>query len=76
MKKSVFEWIEDQFTRVPPATTANLSGKTVVVVGANTGIGFESAKHFARMSPGRLVLACRNKEKGTAAAYSASAIFS
>ncbi|KAG6808152.1 hypothetical protein H0H93_000509 [Arthromyces matolae] len=38
-----------------------------MVIGANTGIGFEATKHFARMKPARLILACRSKEKGEAA---------
>ncbi|THU76951.1 short-chain dehydrogenase, partial [Dendrothele bispora CBS 962.96] len=41
-----------------------LSGKTVIVTGANVGIGFETAKHFARMNPEKLIIACRNQEKG------------
>ncbi|RXW18593.1 hypothetical protein EST38_g7258 [Candolleomyces aberdarensis] len=69
MKKSMFGIIGDQYTRVPPVSTTDLSTQTVIVVGANTGLGFEAAKHFARMNPGRLVLACRSKEKGAAAAY-------
>ena len=72
MKKSVLGVIGDQYTRVPPVATTDLSGQTVIVVGANTGLGFEATKHFARMNPGRLILACRNKEKGVAAAYSTS----
>jgi len=46
----------------------NLSGKSVIVVGANTGIGFEAVKHFAKMKPARLILACRNEKKGQDAA--------
>ncbi|KAJ2925551.1 hypothetical protein H1R20_g11542, partial [Candolleomyces eurysporus] len=69
MKKSMFGIIGDQYTRVPPVSTTDLSTQTVIVVGANTGLGFEAPKHFARMNPGRLILACRNKEKGAAAAF-------
>ncbi|KZO99086.1 NAD(P)-binding protein [Calocera viscosa TUFC12733] len=39
---------------------ADLTGKTVIITGANAGLGFEAAKHLARMSPGKLILACRN----------------
>ena len=48
--------------------TADLKGKSVMVTGANTGLGFETAKHFARMKPARLILACRNEQKGLNAA--------
>ncbi|KAJ3528297.1 hypothetical protein NMY22_g9472 [Coprinellus aureogranulatus] len=67
VQKSVWTVIKEQRARVPPGTTADLTGQTVVVVGANTGIGYETAAHFARMNPGKLVLACRNEEKGKAA---------
>ncbi|KAF9443635.1 NAD(P)-binding protein [Macrolepiota fuliginosa MF-IS2] len=66
-KKSFFSFIRDQWTEVPPVVHVNLKGKTVVVVGANTGLGFEAAQHFAKMDAGRLVLACRSREKGEAA---------
>ena len=68
MKKSMLSFFRDQvFDKVPPVVTADLTGQTVVVVGANTGLGFEAAKHFAQMNPAKLVLACRNEEKGKAA---------
>lgn len=39
-------------TPICPLIRKDLSGKVVLVVGANTGLGFEAAKHFARMNPG------------------------
>lgn len=62
-----FKFIQDQWSKAAPVEHVDLSGKTVVVVGANAGLGFEAAKHFASMNPGRLVLGCRSQEKGEAA---------
>ncbi|PBK75491.1 short-chain dehydrogenase [Armillaria solidipes] len=59
--------MHDQMAKAPPVIQGNLVGKTVVVVGANGGIGYEAARHFALMNPDRLVLACRSRERGDAA---------
>ncbi|KAJ3528349.1 hypothetical protein NMY22_g9456 [Coprinellus aureogranulatus] len=70
MKKSFRDFIRDQCTTPPPVATADLSGQTVIVTGANAGLGFEAAKHFANMKPGKLILACRSFERGSAAVAS------
>ncbi|KAJ7900599.1 hypothetical protein B0H14DRAFT_2429170, partial [Mycena olivaceomarginata] len=67
MRFSLWSFIVDQRSRQPPVLKVDLTGKTVVVVGANTGLGFEATKHFATMNPGRLILACRSQSKGQAA---------
>lgn len=46
---------------------ANLDGKTVIITGANTGIGLETAINLAKRSA-RIILACRSPEKGEKAA--------
>jgi NAD(P)-dependent dehydrogenase (short-subunit alcohol dehydrogenase family) len=61
------KFIQDQWWKVAPVEHVDLTGKTVVVIGANVGLGFEAAKHFASMNPKRLVLGCRSQEKGQAA---------
>ncbi|PFH48615.1 hypothetical protein AMATHDRAFT_5644 [Amanita thiersii Skay4041] len=53
-----------QLSSVPPLVTKDLTEKTIIITGANTGLGLEACKHFARMNPGRLILGCRNKVKG------------
>jgi retinol dehydrogenase-14 len=44
-----------------------MQGKTVVITGANSGIGLETAKQLAQLGA-KLVLACRNMETGEQAA--------
>lgn len=45
------------------ANTQDLAGKTYVVTGANSGIGFEAARDFARRGA-TTVLVCRSAERG------------
>ncbi|KAJ7760695.1 hypothetical protein DFH07DRAFT_816417, partial [Mycena maculata] len=68
MQLSIWALLTGQFKKQPPVVNADLTGKTVLVLGANVGLGFEAAKHFARMNPGRLILACRSQSRGQAAA--------
>ena len=70
MQLSFSQFLREQLATVPPVEHEDLSGKTVVVIGANVGLGFEAAKHFARMNPDRIILGCRSKERGEAAATS------
>ena len=70
MQLSFLQFLREQLATVPPVEHEDLSGKTVVVIGANVGLGFEAAKHFARMNPNRIILGCRSKERGEAAATS------
>ncbi|KAJ6580929.1 hypothetical protein B0H19DRAFT_488399 [Mycena capillaripes] len=67
MHLSFWGFIRAQFTVQQAVVKADLTGKTVIVLGANTGLGFEAAKHFATMNPGRLILACRSQNRGQAA---------
>ncbi len=65
------QFIANQKNGMPPVVKGDLTGKTVMVTGANSGIGYEAAKHFATMNPGRLILACRSQSKGQEAVDSA-----
>jgi retinol dehydrogenase-12 len=44
-----------------------ISGKTVLVTGANTGLGLEAARHYARLGASRVILGVRSQSKGEAA---------
>ncbi len=48
------------------ADMPDLTGKVIIVTGANSGIGYESAKEFARKGA-QTILACRSMEKAQAA---------
>jgi NAD(P)-dependent dehydrogenase (short-subunit alcohol dehydrogenase family) len=50
-----------------PYPNADLRGQTIIVTGSNTGLGFESSQHFARLGVGKLIMAVRNLQKGEAA---------
>lgn len=47
--------------------TVDLSGRVVLVTGANSGMGKETARELARMGAA-VVLGCRSRERGEAAA--------
>jgi retinol dehydrogenase-12 len=64
---SFLNFIRVQRKPLPPVEHVDLSGRIAVITGANTGLGFEAAKHFARMRPAKLIIACRTKTKGEAA---------
>ncbi len=45
------------------STMWNISDKTVLITGANSGIGFETAKALARMNA-KMIMVCRSLERG------------
>ena len=48
------------------ADIPDLTGKVIIITGANSGIGYEAAKEFARKGA-KTILACRSIEKAQAA---------
>ncbi|KZO94476.1 NAD(P)-binding protein [Calocera viscosa TUFC12733] len=70
MRLTMTRFIRDQCRRIPEVSTfaVDLTGKVVIVTGANGGLGYETAKHLATMHPAKLILACRNTAAGDKAA--------
>lgn len=68
-----FMW-EQLTVAVPPVIEKNLTGQTVLVTGANVGLGFEAAKHFCRMNADKVIIACRDQQRGYAALQGVSII--
>ncbi|KAK1561433.1 uncharacterized protein LY79DRAFT_220161 [Colletotrichum navitas] len=71
---SVPRFFYQQLTVKPPEIqNIDLQGKTAIITGANTGIGFEVANQLLELELSKLILAVRNPEKGKAAAAKLSA---
>ncbi len=52
---------------LPTSPQTTIAGRTFIVTGANTGLGFEAAKHLALLGASRVILAVRNPTAGLAA---------
>ena len=51
------------FSFKPDEDIPSLDGKTIVVTGANSGLGLESLIHMAKHSPAKIYLCARSKAK-------------
>lgn len=66
MKPNPLPFLREKWTGVPPPT-APFTGKTIIIAGANLGLGFESAAIFTALDAAKVILAVRNITKGDAA---------
>ena len=63
----IFSDLHTQIVFKPPFPTTNFSGKTIVVTGANVGLGKEAMAHFVRLGAEKVICAVRSISKGEAA---------
>lgn len=63
-------FFNNQFRAKPqwPDPNTSLSGKTAIITGGNTGLGYEAALQLLGLKLSHLILAVRSPEKGEAAA--------
>ncbi|RYP67278.1 hypothetical protein DL770_008645 [Monosporascus sp. CRB-9-2] len=65
---SAVSFLYSQLFVDPPIPTDDFKGQTVVITGANRGLGFEAARHLLRLGASRVILGVRSLEKGREAA--------
>lgn len=65
--KAARRFFRSQLFVTPPYPTRSFAGETVIVTGANSGLGFEAARHFYRLGCAKLIIAVRTISKGNSA---------
>lgn len=65
--------IYSQLLFTPPYPSKHFTRQTIIVTGANCGLGLEAARHFVRLDAGKVILAVRSLEKGEVAKKSIEA---
>ncbi|KAL8852605.1 MAG: hypothetical protein Q9221_002485 [Calogaya cf. arnoldii] len=60
---AVWRDLLSQLIYKPPPPTASFTNKTIIVTGANTGLGKETATHFVRLGAAKVILAVRPHPK-------------
>ncbi|KAB5580339.1 hypothetical protein GE09DRAFT_434279 [Coniochaeta sp. 2T2.1] len=57
--------LSNLFITLPmPVATPDLPKQTIIVTGANTGLGLETSRHLLRLGVGKLIMGVRNLDKG------------
>ncbi len=61
------DFIHAQFVLKIPPPTASFASKTVLITGANGGLGQEIVKHVIRLGANKVIFACRSRARGRTA---------
>ncbi len=59
------DFVHTQFLLKIPAPSASFASKTVIVTGANGGLGKEIVKHVIRLGASKVIFGCRSQIRGT-----------
>ena len=60
-------WLRSQLLVTVPVPRHDFDGQTIIVTGANVGLGLEAAVHFVHLNAAKVILAVRSLDKGLAA---------
>ena len=72
---SLADFYRVQFRIAIPRPTTSFASKTVIVTGANGGLGVEICKHLLRLRAEKIILACRSQVRGDAAKQQLESFF-
>ena len=64
---SLFGFVYSQLIVSLPYPTQDFTGQTIIVTGANGGLGLEAARHFTRLNAAKVILGVRNIQNGNEA---------
>ncbi|KAK6212479.1 hypothetical protein LQW54_005253 [Pestalotiopsis sp. IQ-011] len=64
---SLANFLHTQLILKIPPPTSSFQSKTVIVTGANGGLGKEIVKHIVRLGANKVIFACRSKARGDGA---------
>jgi NAD(P)-dependent dehydrogenase (short-subunit alcohol dehydrogenase family) len=65
---SALSFLRSQLFVTPPVPTYDFTGQTIIITGANRGIGLEAARHLLKLKAARVILAVRSAKRGQDAA--------
>lgn len=64
---SLGDFVHTQFLLKIPQPSSSFASKTVIVTGANGGLGKEIVKHIIRLGASKVIFGCRSLSRGTQA---------
>ena len=67
MASAMLSWFYSQLFVTPALPTTSFEGKTVVITGANRGLGLEATRQFVRLGASKVIMAVRSVSRGQAA---------
>ena len=63
----LLRFFHSQLLITPPCSKSSFSGKTVIITGANRGLGLEAARHFYRLDAEKVIITARDVSIGQVA---------